>query len=39
LRCKKMSRQPPILPGRYQPSTVGRLCLNGGVRDGYPCAP
>ena len=35
----KVLRQPPILPGRRQPSTVGRLCLNGGVRDGNPCVP
>ena len=36
---KKIPWQPPILPGRLQPSTVGRLRLNGGVRDGNPCVP
>ena len=32
-------RQPPILPGRLQPSTVGRLSLNHRVRDVNGCSP
>ena len=34
-----MIRQPPILPGRLQPSTVGRLSLNHRVRDVNGCFP
>ena len=32
-------RQPPIFPGRLQPSIVGRVSLNHRVRDGYGCFP
>ena len=31
--------QPPALPGRLQPSTIGRLGLNHRVRDGNGCDP
>ena len=31
--------QPPALPHRPQCSTIGRLCLNRRVRDGYGCFP
>ena len=31
--------QPPTLPGRLQPSTIGRLGLNHRVRDGNGCVP
>ena len=31
--------QPPIFPGRFQPSIVGRLCLNLRVRYGNGCYP
>lgn len=34
-----MIRQPPIFPGRLQPSIVGRVSLNHRVRDGYGCFP
>ena len=36
---KRNFRQPPILPGRLQPSTVGRLGLNHRVRDVNGCYP
>ena len=29
--------QPPTLPGRSQPSTIGRLSLHRRVRNGYGC--
>ena len=32
-------RQPPIFPGRLQPSIVGRVSLNHRVRDGNGCDP
>ena len=32
-------RQPPIFPGRLQPSIVGRVSLNHRVRDGNGCCP
>ena len=32
-------RQPPIFPGRLQPSIVGRVSLNHRVRDGNGCYP
>ena len=31
--------QPPTLPGRLQPSTIGRMGLNHRVRDGNGCYP
>ena len=39
LSYKPIIRQPPILPGRLQPSTVGRLSLNHRVRDVNGCSP
>ena len=35
----KKIRQPPIFPGRLQPSIVGRISLNLRVRDGNGCDP
>ena len=36
---RKRFWRPPILPGRLQPSTVGRLGLNHRVRDVNGCYP
>ena len=40
-KCKTLLkiRQPPIFPGRLQPSIVGRVSLNHRVRDGNGCDP